>query len=90
MYEILLDLHNILRWVILIALLYVLVKSWSAMNAKRAFTNGERKGALILLIARAAWFQTRVLHDEERLQKIFGAEYTDYCRKVRRWIPGLV
>lgn len=51
MYEILLDLHNILRWVILIALLYVLIKSWSAMNAKRAFTNGERKGALILLIS---------------------------------------
>lgn len=48
---ILLGLHNILRWVILLALLYVLVKSWAAMNTKRAFTGGERKGALIMLIA---------------------------------------
>lgn len=47
----LLDLHNILRWVILLALLYAIARSWSAMRAKRAFTGGERKGALILLIA---------------------------------------
>ena len=49
--NILLVLHNILRWVILLALLYVLAKSWAAMNAKRVFTNGERKAALILLIS---------------------------------------
>jgi cytochrome bd-type quinol oxidase subunit 2 len=48
---ILLDLHNILRWVILLALLYVLVKSWAAMNAKGTFSNGDRKAALILLIS---------------------------------------
>jgi hypothetical protein len=50
-YTILLDLHNIMRWVILLALLYTLFKSWAAMNAKRAFSNGERKGALVLLIS---------------------------------------
>jgi protein-S-isoprenylcysteine O-methyltransferase Ste14 len=45
--------------------------------------------ALIILAARATWFQRRVLQDEARLAKIFGADYTDYCARVKRWIPGL-
>ena len=45
--------------------------------------------ALVILIARAAWFQARVLHDEARLEKIFGAQYRDYRARVKRWIPGL-
>ena len=46
--------------------------------------------ALIIFVLRAIWFQRRVLHDEERLEKIFGAEYTDYCAHVKRWIPGVL
>jgi protein-S-isoprenylcysteine O-methyltransferase Ste14 len=46
--------------------------------------------ALIILIARAVWFQTRVLHDEARLEKIFGAEYVAYRARVKRWIPGIL
>jgi protein-S-isoprenylcysteine O-methyltransferase Ste14 len=46
--------------------------------------------ALILLVARAIWFHRRVLHDEERLEKLFGAEYTDYRGRVKRWIPGVI
>lgn len=45
--------------------------------------------ALILLIARAAWFHGRVLGDEARLKEIFGADYDAYRAKVKRWIPGL-
>ena len=45
--------------------------------------------ALIVLAARAAWFHTRVLHDEARLQASFGAEYDGYRARVKRWIPGL-
>ncbi|MEA2987939.1 MAG: hypothetical protein QOG83_650 [Alphaproteobacteria bacterium] len=45
--------------------------------------------ALIILIARAIWFQARVLHDEARLETIFGADYTAYRARVRRWLPGL-
>jgi protein-S-isoprenylcysteine O-methyltransferase Ste14 len=45
--------------------------------------------AVILLLARAAWFHRRVLQDEERLQARFGADYVAYCGQVRRWIPGL-
>ena len=46
--------------------------------------------ALVLLVARAIWFHRRVLHDEERLEKLFGAEYTDYRGRVKRWIPGII
>ena len=43
---------------------------------------------LILLVARAAWFHRRVLHDEARLDQMFGAEYAAYRARVKRWIPG--
>jgi protein-S-isoprenylcysteine O-methyltransferase Ste14 len=43
--------------------------------------------ALILLVARAIWFQRRVLHDEGRLDRQFGAEYSAYRARVKRWIP---
>jgi protein-S-isoprenylcysteine O-methyltransferase Ste14 len=43
--------------------------------------------ALILLVARAIWFHRRVLHDEARLEKIFGVEYSTYRARVKRWIP---
>lgn len=46
--------------------------------------------ALVLLIARAAWFHGRVLKDETRLAARFGDEYVAYARQVRRWIPGIV
>jgi protein-S-isoprenylcysteine O-methyltransferase Ste14 len=45
--------------------------------------------ALIVLVARALWFHRRVLYDEARLEKIFGAEYLDYRSRVKRWIPGV-
>jgi protein-S-isoprenylcysteine O-methyltransferase Ste14 len=43
--------------------------------------------ALVLLAARAAWFHARVLSDEARLEKLFGAEYNSYRSRVKRWIP---
>jgi len=43
--------------------------------------------ALILLVGRAIWFQRRVLHDELRLERAFGAEYSEYRVRVKRWIP---
>ena len=30
-----------------------------------------------------------LLYEEPTLRKTFGAEYEDYCRNVRRWIPRL-
>jgi protein-S-isoprenylcysteine O-methyltransferase Ste14 len=46
--------------------------------------------ALIILAARAIWFQRRVLHDEARLTEKFGDEYRAYCAQVKRWIPGVL
>jgi protein-S-isoprenylcysteine O-methyltransferase Ste14 len=43
--------------------------------------------ALILLVARALWFQRRVLHDETRLERTFGAQYSAYRTRTKRWIP---
>src|SRR5262245_15299550 len=45
--------------------------------------------ALILLAVNAIWFHRRVLDDEARLRKLFGAQYADYQARVKRWIPGL-
>jgi protein-S-isoprenylcysteine O-methyltransferase Ste14 len=46
--------------------------------------------ALIIFVGRACWFHRRVLHDEARLEKIFGAEYVAYRAQVKRWIPGVL
>jgi protein-S-isoprenylcysteine O-methyltransferase Ste14 len=27
------------------------------------------------------------LYEEPTLRKMFGAEYDEYCRNVRRWVP---
>ena len=45
--------------------------------------------ALALFIVHAAWFHRRVLADEVQLRTLFGAEYTDYQARVKRWIPDI-
>jgi uncharacterized membrane protein len=44
-------LHNLMRWVILILAVLTLVKSFSGMSNKKAFTAGNRKTALFLMIS---------------------------------------
>jgi protein-S-isoprenylcysteine O-methyltransferase Ste14 len=46
--------------------------------------------AWVILAARALWFHMRVLGDEARLEKIFGAEYDAYRARVKRWLPGVL
>ncbi len=46
--------------------------------------------ALLLFVARAAWFQYRVMGDEERLAATFGVEYEAYRKRVKRWVPWLI
>jgi protein-S-isoprenylcysteine O-methyltransferase Ste14 len=36
------------------------------------------------------WFDRRVKEDEARLAERFGDPYRDYCRRVKRWIPGVL
>ena len=46
--------------------------------------------ALAVLVFHAAWFDRRVREDEERLAERFGEPYREYCRRVKRWIPGVI
>jgi protein-S-isoprenylcysteine O-methyltransferase Ste14 len=46
-------------------------------------------GAAVWLL-HAFWFDRRVRDDERRLGERFGAPYRDYCRRVKRWIPGVL
>lgn len=45
---------------------------------------------LALFCIQAIWFNHRVVKDEVRLCELFGPNYSDYQRRVRRWIPVLV
>ena len=51
MYNGLLHLHNLLRWVILILLVIAVVRHLSGMNSRRAYNSGDRKVGLFLMIA---------------------------------------
>jgi protein-S-isoprenylcysteine O-methyltransferase Ste14 len=46
--------------------------------------------ALLLLAFHVYWFQRRVVEDEARLAVRFGADYTDYTRRVKRWLPFII
>ena len=51
MYNGLLHLHNLMRWVILILLLIAIFNAITGMANKRLYTSGNRKTALFLMIA---------------------------------------
>ncbi len=46
--------------------------------------------ALLILLVNVMWFHVRVRRDEKKLLQQFGAPYADYCRRVKRWIPGVI
>ena len=46
--------------------------------------------ALAVFVFHAFWFDRRVREDETRLAELFGDPYREYCRRVKRWIPGLL
>jgi protein-S-isoprenylcysteine O-methyltransferase Ste14 len=42
---------------------------------------------LLVYIGAATWlFHRQILREEEYLKKHYGAEYADYCRRVRRYL----
>ena len=51
MYQGLLHLHNILRWVILILLLIALFRHLAGMNGNRPYNSGDKKVGLFLMIS---------------------------------------
>ncbi|HET9653230.1 MAG TPA: isoprenylcysteine carboxylmethyltransferase family protein [Usitatibacter sp.] len=46
--------------------------------------------AAAVFAVHAFWFDRRVREDEERLAERFGQPYRDYCRRVKRWVPGVL
>ena len=46
--------------------------------------------AAAVLAFHVFWFDRRVREDEKRLAALFGEPYAAYCRRVKRWIPGIV
>ncbi len=51
MYNGLLDLHNLLRWVILVLLVIAIYKAFTGMKNRRIFSNGDKKIGLFLMIS---------------------------------------
>jgi hypothetical protein len=51
MYQALLYVHNIGRWIVLILLLVALFRSFAGMAGNKPYTNGDRKIGLFLMIA---------------------------------------
>lgn len=46
--------------------------------------------AAAVFAAHLFWFDRRVREDEVRLIALFGDPYRAYCRRVKRWIPGVL
>ena len=45
--------------------------------------------AFALFTFHLAWFDARAEEDERHLAERFGEPYRAYCRRVKRWIPGV-
>jgi protein-S-isoprenylcysteine O-methyltransferase Ste14 len=45
--------------------------------------------AAVVFAFHAFWFDARVREDEARLTERFGDAYREYCRRVKRWVPGI-
>jgi protein-S-isoprenylcysteine O-methyltransferase Ste14 len=54
-----------------------------------ALALGSWIGAAVLAF-HVVWFDRRVREDEAHLGQLFGEPYRAYCRRVKRWIPGIV
>jgi hypothetical protein len=51
MYNGLLHLHNLMRWVILLLLVVAIIKAFVGMSANRPFTKGDKQVGLFLMIS---------------------------------------
>jgi protein-S-isoprenylcysteine O-methyltransferase Ste14 len=46
--------------------------------------------AVAVLVFHVVWFDRRVRDDEARLEALFGASYSEYRGRVKRWLPGIL
>ena len=67
---------------------------WVDANYKETELSSVRIGQPATLTAgiygSGVRFHGRVLGDEARLERVFGAEYESYRARVKRWIPGVL
>jgi protein-S-isoprenylcysteine O-methyltransferase Ste14 len=47
-------------------------------------------GSLAIFAFHVVWFDVRARADERHLTGLFGDSYRDYCRRVKRWVPGVL
>jgi protein-S-isoprenylcysteine O-methyltransferase Ste14 len=45
--------------------------------------------AAAVFVFHVPWFDARAREDERHLAELFGEPYRDYCRRVKRWLPGI-
>jgi protein-S-isoprenylcysteine O-methyltransferase Ste14 len=53
------------------------------------FGRADRGALMVALIAVAVVELFVRFYEEPTLRRMFGAEYEEYCRNVRRWLPRL-
>jgi len=53
------------------------------------FGRASRTATEVLLVAVAFVVVFVLKYEEPTLRKMFGADYEEYCRNVRRWVPRL-
>ncbi|MGB8495809.1 MAG: isoprenylcysteine carboxylmethyltransferase family protein [Candidatus Acidiferrum sp.] len=53
------------------------------------FGRADRAALIVALVAVVGVVLFVQLYEEPTLRKMFGAEYEEYCRNVRRWLPRL-
>jgi protein-S-isoprenylcysteine O-methyltransferase Ste14 len=65
---------------------------WAGLWVVFGWENTERANRLAIIVACVAALGTALfvlLYEEPHLRKVFGAEYEEYCRNVRRWVPRM-
>ncbi|MGB2677037.1 MAG: isoprenylcysteine carboxylmethyltransferase family protein [Candidatus Acidiferrum sp.] len=53
------------------------------------FGRADRAALIVALVAVVGVVLFVQLYEEPTLRKMFGAQYEEYCRNVRRWLPRL-
>jgi len=60
---------------------------WAGLGV--IFGRANRAAITVACVAAVGTAFFVMLYEEPHLRKIFGAEYEQYCRNVRRWIPRM-
>src|SRR5207245_5710191 len=67
-----LDVPGIFRWM-----------GWAVGDLRAGGHGGNRGGACDCAVRGFVC----VVYEEPKLRRLFGEEYVEYCRNVRRWVP---